>query len=247
MDSVRLWRELSCPLWRRAGRSRRRWCWPAEAPRIPDCCGPFESNLDWMVTNCWLRKTRSSLELGAAHLAAEAPVTGFKGFLDSLRERVGAATTMNGAPVLPPLPPCPPDLQPETAENSPVMPGLVDAYLGLDVGSVSTNLVLLSPDNKVLAGIFLPTLGRPVEALHQGLSQIRERFGERLTVLGVGATGSGRHLAAKATGADVTHNEITAQMVSSLLFFPHLDTIFEIGDRTPSTSRCATAAWRILR
>jgi activator of 2-hydroxyglutaryl-CoA dehydratase len=30
-------------------------------------------------------------------------------------------------------------------------------------------------------------------------------------------------------GADVTHNEITAQMVSSLFFVPEADTIFEIG------------------
>jgi predicted CoA-substrate-specific enzyme activase len=105
----------------------------------------------------------------------------------------------------------------------------VDAYLGLDVGSVSTNLVLLTPDSQVIEGIYLPTRGRPVEALHQGLSQIRDEFGDRLRILGVGATGSGRHLAAKAVGADVTHNEITAQMVSSLLFFPEVDTIFEIG------------------
>lgn len=168
-------------------------------------------------------------QLVSAQLAAEAPITDFPRFLDALRERAAATTTMCGAPVLPPLPPCPEDLQPEAAENPPVMPGPLDAYLGLDVGSGSTNLVLLSPDFKVLAGIYLPTLGRPVEVLHQGLSEIRERFGERLSILGVGATGSGRHLSAKATGADVTHNEITAQMVSSLLFFPHLDTIFEIG------------------
>lgn len=94
---------------------------------------------------------------------------------------------------------------------------------------MSTNLVLLSPDFQVLLGIYLPTRGRPVEALHQGLSQIRKRFGERLHILGVGSTGSGRHLAAKVLGADVSHNEITAQMVSSLLFVPEVDTIFEIG------------------
>ncbi len=104
-----------------------------------------------------------------------------------------------------------------------------EAYLGIDVGSVSTNLVLLRPDFQVIQGIYLPTAGRPVEALDEGLKRIRKRFGDRLTFLGVGSTGSGRHLAAKLLGADVTHNEITAQMVSSLFFVPEADTIFEIG------------------
>jgi activator of 2-hydroxyglutaryl-CoA dehydratase len=36
-------------------------------------------------------------------------------------------------------------------------------------------------------------------------------------------------LAAKLINADVIHNEITAQMVSSVLFAPETDTIFEIG------------------
>lgn len=94
---------------------------------------------------------------------------------------------------------------------------------------MSTNLVLLNSESKLLQGIYLPTAGRPVEALNRGLNQIRERFGKRLHVLGVGTTGSGRHLAAKLINADVIHNEITAQMVSSVLFAPETDTIFEIG------------------
>jgi len=106
---------------------------------------------------------------------------------------------------------------------------VIPAYLGVDLGSVSTNLVVLNQDLQVLQGIYLPTLGRPVEALNLGLMQIRTRFGERLRVLGVGATGSGRHLAAQVLGGDVVHNEITAQLVSALVCTPEVDTIFEIG------------------
>jgi predicted CoA-substrate-specific enzyme activase len=133
------------------------------------------------------------------------------------------------APALPPLSIDLTDTSSEALERRHHAIRSVEAYLGLDVGSVSTNLVLLTPDFHVIEGIYLPTRGRPVEALHQGLSQIRDEFGESLRILGGGATGSGRHLAAKAVGADVTRNEITAQMVSSLLFFPQVDTIFEIG------------------
>jgi hypothetical protein len=144
-----------------------------------------------------------------------------------VQQRVAADNRIQETPALPPLHAASPSpgTQPEIA----VPLTRFDAYLGLDVGSVSTNLVLLTPDCRVARSIYLPTRGRPVEVLHQGLSQLRAEFGHRVHILGVGATGSGRHLAAKAVGADVTHNEITAQMASSLLYFPEVDTIFEIG------------------
>jgi len=127
-------------------------------------------------------------------------------------------------------------LAPLVVEPSPVaaldaMPtvGLVAAYLGVDVGSVSTNLVLLSPDGKVYEGIYLPTRGRPIEAVSQGLDIIRNSVGERLHVLGVAVTGSGRHLAAHLLGADLVKNEITCQLRAAAEIAPDVDTIFEIG------------------
>jgi predicted CoA-substrate-specific enzyme activase len=68
-----------------------------------------------------------------------------------------------------------------------------------------------------------------VDVLREGLEHIRRRFEHRLEIRGVGTTGSGRHLAARLIGADVVHNEITAQMVSALHYAPDTDTIFEIG------------------
>jgi predicted CoA-substrate-specific enzyme activase len=107
--------------------------------------------------------------------------------------------------------------------------GKIEALLGVDVGSVSTNLVVTTPDDEVLMGVYLPTRGRPVEVLAEGLSRLRQRFGNRLEVVAAGATGSGRHLAERLMGMDVVHNEITAQMVSASRFVPGVDTIFEIG------------------
>jgi predicted CoA-substrate-specific enzyme activase len=167
--------------------------------------------------------------LGAAHMATGAPVTGLRELIDAVRKRAETGATPHRAASLPPLRPRQEGDNEGAAERMPPTAGRIEAYLGLDVGSVSTNLALLTPDFRVEDGIYLPTRGRPVEALDRGLSQIRERLGDRVRILGVGATGSGRHLAAKAVGADVTHNEITAQMVSSLLFFPQVETIFEIG------------------
>jgi predicted CoA-substrate-specific enzyme activase len=105
----------------------------------------------------------------------------------------------------------------------------IQGYLGVDVGSVSTNLVVLDREGEVIDGVYLPTRGRPVEVLAEGLRQLRHRFGARLRVLGLGTTGSGRHLAAGLLGADVVKNEISCQLLSALRYFPDADTVIEIG------------------
>ncbi len=107
--------------------------------------------------------------------------------------------------------------------------GTVEAWLGVDVGSVSTNLVLLDEDGRIVEGIYLRTRGRPVEAVGEGLDLIAGRFGDRLRVLGVGVTGSGRHLASHLLGADLVRNEITCQLRGAIEAAPDVDTILEIG------------------
>jgi predicted CoA-substrate-specific enzyme activase len=107
--------------------------------------------------------------------------------------------------------------------------GPFEAWLGVDIGSVSTDFALISSDGKVLDGIYLPTRGRPIDVLREGLAILKDRYDDRLRVLGAGTTGSGRHLAARLLGADLVKNEITAQLAGTVHFFPEVDTIFEIG------------------
>jgi len=108
-------------------------------------------------------------------------------------------------------------------------PGPVRAYLGVDVGSVSTDLCLLSAGGEVLDGIYLRTRGDPIGVLREALGILRRRLGDRLEVLGVGTTGSGRHLAGRLLGADVVKNEITCQLLGARHLLPGVDTILEIG------------------
>ncbi|HAR36345.1 MAG TPA: CoA activase, partial [Acidobacteria bacterium] len=102
-------------------------------------------------------------------------------------------------------------------------------YLGIDIGSVSTNLVLIDDQFKVLSGVYLPTRGRPLEVLREGLLELFSRFPAGLEILGLGTTGSGRYLAGRLLRADIIKNEITSQMRSACHYFPEVDTIFEIG------------------
>ena len=111
---------------------------------------------------------------------------------------------------------------------------IVDAYLGIDVGSVSTNLVVIDSDGNVLHEIYLRTQGRPIEVVNQGLAEIEAALGPQLRILGVGTTGSGRELIGELVGADTVNDEITAHKTGAMhvcqrLGMEMVDTIFEIG------------------
>ncbi len=107
--------------------------------------------------------------------------------------------------------------------------GRIEAYLGLDVGSISTNLVVIDRQKRVLVKRYLMTAGRPIEAVRIGLQEIGEEIGDRVEIKGVGTTGSGRYLTADFVGADLVRNEITAQATAAIYIDPEVDTIFEIG------------------
>ncbi len=102
-------------------------------------------------------------------------------------------------------------------------------YLGVDIGSVSTDLAVIAANGELISSVYLPTRGRPVEVLKEGLAIIKSRFAGGLKVLGCGTTGSGRHLAGKILGADIVKNEITCQFLGIQHYFDDIDTIFEIG------------------
>jgi predicted CoA-substrate-specific enzyme activase len=105
----------------------------------------------------------------------------------------------------------------------------VRAYLGVDVGSISTNVVAIDEHWNVLSKRYLMTAGRPLEAVKQGLEEVGAEIGEKVEILGVATTGSGRYLTADFIGADLVRNEITAQAEAAIAIDPEVDTIFEIG------------------
>ncbi len=107
--------------------------------------------------------------------------------------------------------------------------GKVPAYVGVDVGSISTNVVVLSEDRTILARRYLMTAGRPIEAVVRGLKEVGDEIGDRVLVKGCCTTGSGRYLTGDFIGADVVKNEITAHATGAAWIDPKVDTIFEIG------------------
>jgi predicted CoA-substrate-specific enzyme activase len=103
------------------------------------------------------------------------------------------------------------------------------AYMGIDVGSISTNLAVIDEDGRLLAKRYLMTAGRPIEAVRQGLDEIAAEVGDAVEIASVGTTGSGRYMIADYVGADIVKNEITAQATAAAYIDKDVDTIFEIG------------------
>lgn len=102
-------------------------------------------------------------------------------------------------------------------------------YLGADIGSVSSNFVLLDVNLRVRAKAYLRTEGHPVNAIRQGYILLRDEMAPKDKIAGVGATGSGRHLADVMLGADVVKNEITTHAVAACNYNPDCQTVIEIG------------------
>lgn len=100
--------------------------------------------------------------------------------------------------------------------------------LGIDVGSVSTNMVLLDSNREVVEKIYIRTRGRPMESVKTGLSMLSSKYDDK-QIRAVGTTGSGRMIASIQVGADIVKNEITAHAVAAINTDPEVKTIIEIG------------------
>jgi len=105
----------------------------------------------------------------------------------------------------------------------------IEAFLGVDVGSISTNVAVIDRQKKVLAKAYLMTAGKPLEAVRQGLDMVGSKVVGKVKILGAATTGSGRYLTGDFIGADLVINEITAQAAGAAIVNPGVDTIFEIG------------------
>ena len=105
----------------------------------------------------------------------------------------------------------------------------MNILLGIDVGSVSTNIAVVDEAERLLDKAYLRTQGQPIRAVQDGLRQVAARLGPDVEVLAVGATGSARGLTGVMVGADVVKNEITAHAVAALHVVPDARAVLEIG------------------
>lgn len=104
------------------------------------------------------------------------------------------------------------------------------AYIGIDIGSISTKGVVIDEENHFLAESYLWTEGDPGRATKKVLHELQSQFdGEKYEIAAAGTTGSARRLVGAMIGAEVIKNEITAHAVGTTTLHPEVRTILEIG------------------
>ena len=104
------------------------------------------------------------------------------------------------------------------------------AYLGVDIGSISTKGVIIDDNNTIIASEYLYTEGNPIGAVKRLISTLSKKINQKeYKVVSVGTTGSARKLIGTMLKASVVKNEITAHAIGTTTIYPSVRTIFEIG------------------
>lgn len=104
------------------------------------------------------------------------------------------------------------------------------AYLGIDIGSISTKGVIIDDSNNIIASDYIYTKGNPVGAVKQLINNLKNQFDDNLyKIVSIGTTGSARKLIGRMLGATIIKNEITAHAIGTITIHPDVKTILEIG------------------
>ena len=104
-----------------------------------------------------------------------------------------------------------------------------DAYLGIDSGSTTTKLVLITPDCKLLYQHYQSNNGQPLDIVLERLREIYALAGGRIRIAGAAATGYGEDLIKAALRADFGIVETVAHFKAAVYFNPKVDFIIDIG------------------
>ncbi len=104
-----------------------------------------------------------------------------------------------------------------------------DAYLGIDAGSTTTKLVLISQNAEILYTYYHSNLGNPVSIVFEQLRKLRALCGERIVIRGAAVTGYGEDLIRNAFSCDMGLVETVAHYQAAAHFNPNVDFIIDIG------------------
>ena len=157
-------------------------------------------------------------------------------FDDVLRKIQSASTQKNTTNTLPPLFKSKEEYQAFTSRHNAYCPPMIDAdayhgdaYLGIDAGSTTTKLVLITPDGGMLYTYYASNGGNPVAVVLEQLKEIYSRFGDRIIIKGSAATGYGEDLIKNAFNIDFGLVETVAHYDAAAHFNPQVDFIIDIG------------------
>ena len=103
------------------------------------------------------------------------------------------------------------------------------AYLGIDCGSTTTKVALVSEDGGLLYQYYSSNRGNPVQIIRDQLIRIRTLCGDRIDIRGSAVTGYGEELIQNAFSVDAGLVETMAHFKAARFFDPQVDFILDIG------------------
>ena len=171
--------------------------------------------------------------IGAALCVDESAALPFEELLRRLEE----STTESGVTdALPPLFADHAELDAFRARHAKATPAPVnvsnyrgDAYLGIDAGSTTTKLVLITPDGGILHSYYGSNKGNPVSILLEELKELYAFCGDRINIRASAVTGYGEDLIRNAFSIDLGLVETVAHYRAARHFDPAVDFIIDIG------------------
>ena len=105
-----------------------------------------------------------------------------------------------------------------------------DAYLGIDVGSTTTKVVLIGSQGELLFSRYkINGVGEPVKTVREVLSELYSLMPETVTIKSSGVTGYGEKLIQAAFGIDVGEVETVAHARAAGFVLPGADFVIDIG------------------
>ncbi len=104
-----------------------------------------------------------------------------------------------------------------------------DCYLGIDSGSTTTKLMLITPDCKILWSHYQSNNGQPLDIVISKLKELYAATDGRLKIRGSAVTGYGEDLIKSAIKADFGIVETVAHFKAAMHFNPKVDFIIDIG------------------
>ena len=103
------------------------------------------------------------------------------------------------------------------------------AYIGIDAGSTTTKLAVISENSELLHSHYSGNMGSPLKVIMTALKELYEILPENITIDGSCVTGYGEHLAKAALNIDHGEIETVAHYKAAAHFEPDVDFILDIG------------------
>ena len=110
-----------------------------------------------------------------------------------------------------------------------IMTYVGDAYLGIDSGSTTTKLILITPDCKILYSHYQTNNGQPLDVVVAKVKEIYRLCGERVRIRSSAVTGYGEDMIKAALKLDFGIVETVAHFKAAVHFDPQVDFIIDIG------------------